>query len=80
MIGDRAGDTEDDMADAREPADVRPAVTAAVSVAMPPAADWALHTADFSARLESRYDGKRNTVATKTAKEAKKRRTMKNLT
>jgi osmotically-inducible protein OsmY len=47
---------------------------------MPPAADWALAVADFSARLESMYDGKRNTVATKTAKEIKKRRTTKNLT
>lgn len=80
MTGESGGDTEEDMADTREPADVRPVVTAAVSVAMPLAADWAFHAADFSARLDSIYDGKRNTVATKTANEIKKRKTMKNLT
>jgi hypothetical protein len=79
-IGDKGGDTEKDIADAIDPADARPAVTAAVSVAMLLAADWALAAADFSARLESRYDGKMNTVATKMAKDTKKRRTMKNLT
>ena len=71
---------EDEIAFTREPADDNPTVIEAVSVAVPIAADSAPAVADFSAKLEMRYDGKRNTVAMRTANETKKSSTMRNLT
>jgi hypothetical protein len=46
---------------------------------VPISADCALAAADFSAKLEMRYDGKRKTDAIKMASEIKKRKTIKNL-
>jgi len=79
MIGDRGDETEDEIAVTRDPVDDKPAVMTVVSVAMPLLADCALATADFSFRLETRYDGKRKNEAIKMASEIKKRRTIKNL-
>ena len=80
MIVDNGDETKDEMTVTRDPADDKPAVIGVVLVAMPLLADCALATADFSFRLETRYDGKRKTEAIRMASEIKKRKTIKNLT
>jgi hypothetical protein len=79
MTGEIAGETKDEIDETRDPADDKPAFMTAVPVAMLFSADCALTAAEFSAKLDMRYEGKRKTADMIMANETKKRNTTKNL-